>query len=160
MSDSKPSTPDKRKRRVYNTKGTFRQKIAIQKVIENGGNVSKAMREAGYSPQSAVNPSKLTESKTWEELMEQHFPDSKLSKVIDEGLEATRVISAVNTGKEANGATTDFVDVPDHAVRHKFTETALKLKKKFPSEKMQLLGENDGPIQIEITEALNTPDGQ
>lgn len=144
MSDTSSSKPKK----VYKTKGTLKQKKAIKIAVENGGNISRAMREAGYSPETASNPSKLTESKTWEELMEQHFPDSKISKVIDEGLQATRVISAVNTGKEASGATTDFVDVPDHAVRHKFAETALKLKNKFPAEKKEISGPEGKPVEI------------
>lgn len=32
-------------------------------MVENGGNASKAMRDAGYSPATAENPSKLTTSK-------------------------------------------------------------------------------------------------
>jgi len=37
----------------------------------------------------------------------------------------------MNTGKQASGATSDFIEVPDHAVRHKFVETALKMKGKL-----------------------------
>lgn len=44
---------------------TQRQKQAIQKVVENGGNVSRAMLEAGYSPTTAHTPSKLTRSKAF-----------------------------------------------------------------------------------------------
>ena len=42
---------------------TIRQKKALAKIVENGGNVSKAMVEAGYSPMTAKTPQKLTESK-------------------------------------------------------------------------------------------------
>ena len=40
-------------------------------MVENGGNVSKAMRVAGYSPATAHTPQKLTESKGFQHLCEQ-----------------------------------------------------------------------------------------
>lgn len=49
---------------------TAKQKKAIQKIVENHGNVSKAMREAGYADASAKNPKNLTESKGFKELCE------------------------------------------------------------------------------------------
>lgn len=118
--------------KVYNTKGTYRQKAAIKKLLETPGkSISSAMREAGYSPETASNPKDLTESKTWEQLMEDHFPDTKLSKVIDEGLEAKK-------GKD-----------PDHFIRHQFATTALKLRNKFPAEKHQIEG-GANPIQVNL----------
>ena len=50
----------------------------------------------------------------------------KLTEVLEEGLSANKVISAVNTGKQANGQTADFIEVPDLQVRHKYLETAAK----------------------------------
>lgn len=47
----------------YNTKPTLKQRRAVENLVENHGNVSKAMIEAGYSAVSAKNPSNLTESK-------------------------------------------------------------------------------------------------
>jgi len=55
---------------------TIKQKKALDKVVENGGNISKAMVDAGYSPETAHTPQKLTESKGWKELVEQYLPDS------------------------------------------------------------------------------------
>jgi hypothetical protein len=109
-------------------KPTVRQKKALSILAEKGGSISAAMREAGYSEVTSKTPGKLTESQGWEQLMEKYFPDDKLTKVIQEGLEANRVISAINTGKQASAAESDFIEVPDHAVRHKFVETSLKLK--------------------------------
>lgn len=57
---------------------TQRQKKAAKKVVENGGNVSKAMRDSGYSPKTAKTPKKLTESKSWEQLMDEFLPDKQL----------------------------------------------------------------------------------
>lgn len=50
---------------------TVKQRRAVEKLAENGGNVSAAMRAAGYSPISAATPKKLTESKGFYELCEQ-----------------------------------------------------------------------------------------
>lgn len=41
---------------------TDKQKRALNKMVENGGNVSKAMLGAGYSPNTAKTPQKLTDS--------------------------------------------------------------------------------------------------
>lgn len=46
------------------------QKKAVIKLVENGRSVSKAMRDAGYSKNTAVVPQKLTESKGFKELAE------------------------------------------------------------------------------------------
>jgi hypothetical protein len=51
---------------------TPKQKIALDKMVENGGNVSKAMVEAGYSQATAKTPQKLTESQGFRELCEQY----------------------------------------------------------------------------------------
>ncbi len=51
---------------------TSKQKKAINNIVENRGNVSKAMRDAGYSPNSAKNPSNLLDSKGFMELMDQY----------------------------------------------------------------------------------------
>ena len=110
---------------------TMKQIRAAKLAVENGGNISKAMREAGYKESTINNPSNLTKTKSWEQLLEEYAPDDFLTIKLKEGLDANRVISAVNTGKQASGATMDFIEVPDQAVRHKYLETALKLKRKL-----------------------------
>lgn len=90
------------------------------------------------------------------DLMEEGgITDTKLNKVLDEGLEANRVISAMNTGKQATGATADFIDVPDHAVRHKYLETALKLKKRL-KDRVDLTT-NDKELPTPIVQIKNVP---
>lgn len=51
---------------------TLKQKKAIENMVENGGNVSRAMMDAGYSPATAKTPQKLTESKGFVELKEEY----------------------------------------------------------------------------------------
>jgi hypothetical protein len=56
----------------------------------------------------------------------------ELLDVLKDGLKANKVISAqiINKSgdgmKQADSMTKDFIDVPDHATRHKFLETASK----------------------------------
>ena len=59
---------------------TIKQKLAASKLVENGGNIGKAMIDAGYSPTTAKTPQKLTKSKGWQELMQDYFPDEELVK--------------------------------------------------------------------------------
>lgn len=51
---------------------TKKQRLATTNLVENGGNASKAMRDAGYSPTTARTPSKLTSSKGFRQIMEQY----------------------------------------------------------------------------------------
>ena len=103
---------------------TTRQKLAVSKLVENGGNITKALKQADYSPNTIKTPSKVTKSKGFRELMEKMgISDEKLAKRLDEGLDATK---AVVMGVKSEDS---FVDIqPDFAIRHKYIETALKLK--------------------------------
>lgn len=60
---------------------TIKQKLAAKAVVGNGGNITKAMIEVGYSPNTANTPQKLTESDGWKELMKKHLADEKIAKV-------------------------------------------------------------------------------
>lgn len=103
---------------------TKKQLKAIDNLVGNGGNVTKAMVDAGYSEKTAHTPSKLTDSKAFNELMAEAITDQKLIKVIDEGLTATKTFAIDES----------LVETPDHATRHKFLETALKVKGAFKAE--------------------------
>jgi len=70
---------------------TVKQTTAAKKVVENGGNVSQAMIEAGYSPNTAHTPQKLTQSKGWDELMAEFLSDAELQEKHRELLNATKV---------------------------------------------------------------------
>ena len=50
---------------------TFKQKLALEKIIENRGNIGKAMLDVGYNETTAKNPKNLTESKGFQELCEE-----------------------------------------------------------------------------------------
>ncbi len=51
---------------------TLKQRKAVEGMVENGGNASRAMLEANYSPETAHTPSKLTKSKGFRELMAEY----------------------------------------------------------------------------------------
>lgn len=50
---------------------TLKQELALEKIVENGGNVSQAMRDVGYSENTARTPQKLTESRGFRTLCEE-----------------------------------------------------------------------------------------
>lgn len=60
---------------------TIKQKLVLQKIIENHGNISKSMREVGYTKATAKNPSNLTESKGMRELIEKFVSDQSLVSI-------------------------------------------------------------------------------
>lgn len=98
---------------------TQRQKKAIANLVENGGNVSKAMRDAGYSVETAKTPQKLTESVAFQTIAEQ-IPDDLLVKVHMQGLNA----KSFRYSPEG-----ELMQLDDFATRHKYLESAYKLKK-------------------------------
>jgi hypothetical protein len=50
---------------------TYKQQQTLNKIVENGGNVGQAMRDVGYSKNTAKTPQKLTESLGFIELCEE-----------------------------------------------------------------------------------------
>jgi len=98
---------------------TIKQKKALERVLENHGNVSKSMREAGYSPNTAKNPKLLTDSIGWNDMLREYLPDELLMKVQVEGLNATTIKSSFSEPDK---------EVKDFSVRHKYLDTAYKLK--------------------------------
>lgn len=87
----------------------------------------EAMIKAGYSPKTAEAPTlNLLGRDSWKALVEKYVPDKKLIKVLDEGLNASKEIVI--------GDNLTSIKSPDYAVRHKYLETGLKIKNKFPKE--------------------------
>ena len=66
---------------------TIKQKKAVDIMLENGGNVSRAMLEAGYTPATSKTPQKLTESDGFRELMELYLPDDMLLRALSDDIE-------------------------------------------------------------------------
>lgn len=71
---------------------TMRQRMAVDEIVANGGNVSEAMRRAGYSIATARTPQKLTESKSFQALLEKRLPERHLLKKHREFLDSKKII--------------------------------------------------------------------
>ena len=101
----------------------LRIRKVFKKVLESGGKgIGKAMIEEGYSKVSALTPNKVTETKSWEMLMEEYLPDELLNKVALEGLNATQIKTSFTEPDKK---------VPDYGVRQRYLETILKMKGKL-----------------------------
>jgi hypothetical protein len=74
---------------VLNNMPTMKQKQAIKKVVENGGIVSKAMIDVGYSPNTAKTPSKLTDSKYFRQALAKLDDSKYLDRLDDFAMDAT-----------------------------------------------------------------------
>lgn len=66
---------------------TERQKKAVEALVGTGGNVTRAMLEAGYSVNTANTPQKLTESDGYRELMDAYLPDDMLLRALADDIE-------------------------------------------------------------------------
>jgi len=112
--------------------------IQTFKKVVKGGSISRSMRESGYSEATSQSTDRLTNTQGWKYLMEKHLSDEKLAQVHDEGLKATK------TYKSGEETITD----PDYAVRHKYLDTAYKIKNKYPTGQegntFNILVYNDG----------------
>ncbi len=70
---------------------TVKQEKAAENLVGNGGNVTKAMVDAGYSVATANTPQKLTESKGFQALLDEKLADDKLVEVHDQLLKSKRL---------------------------------------------------------------------
>lgn len=96
---SNPQDQKKPKLRKF-TKPTVavKHKKVLDLMVENGGNVSKAIRDSGlYSPSQAKHPEKILDSKTWNEVVEDALSDSVLMEKHKELLNSTRIDHMVFT---------------------------------------------------------------
>jgi phage terminase small subunit len=130
---------------------TGKQAKALQNVVGNGGNVKQAMLDAGYSPNTANTPSKLTNSPTFKKALK--TANQKLAikydltmdeayKIIAEAKGAKRLI--VHNGSNANEGWTE--EVPDYTTRLKVASMIMKIHE---------LSQNDQPAN-ELTPGLTS----
>lgn len=128
-------------------KPTIKQTIAYTKALENGGNISKAMLEAGYTKSMSENPQKLTDSLGWKELMNKYWSDKLIAKTIKNNMKATK--------KEVIAGKVEIVQ--DRASQLKAVEIALKAKGRYIESATQV---NLDGLKIEIAEPVWTEDNE
>lgn len=164
-----PNKPTKRK-------PTIKQKGAFKKTMENHGNVSKAMKEIGYAPNSAKNPQTLTNSLGWEELLEKYLPDSELGRTHRDLLKACSIDHRTFPPKMSNKGIKETIEsisgctliriaegelakhayfwTPDGQSRKSGLDMAYKLKGKYAAQKIKFADDNDDLSDEELAEEL------
>jgi len=156
---------------------TIKQKRAAKKIVENGGNVSKGMRDAGYSKETAKSPKKLTESRGWEELMKKYISDDDISKAHGELLRASQIDHYVFPKSEKDEVIKKLIEsipgcklmkvriaqqwkrayfwTPDNHSRKDAIDMAYKLKGKYTPQKMKFMDDLENFDDDEIENEIN-----
>jgi hypothetical protein len=137
------------------------------KAYSKTGNLAEGARAAGSKAKDSHSLSQVgyqmlkSIELSIDELLElKGLSDNKLLKVLEDGLNATKVISCNvmmkghsdeggDKMKDADSMTKDFIDVDDYPTRHKYLETALKLKGHM-KDKVELGGKDGGPINLVV----------
>jgi hypothetical protein len=130
---------------------TLKQRKWIKEYLACGNAKKAALKVYDCTAQSAgqIGYENLNKLDYTEFLEAAGITDNLLQKKIMEGLDANKTVSAVKTSREAGVDSTDFIDVPDFLARHKYLETALKLKKRLVDRK-EFTGKDGEPIQYQI----------
>ena len=83
--------------------------MALKKIVENRGNVSKALREVGYSTNYSKNPDQFTKTKTFQALIDEYLPDELITKTHRELMTAGEIqhycfpkLKEINKNKKSN----------------------------------------------------------
>lgn len=138
---------------------TLKQRKWIKVYLETG-NASKAAMQIydckDRNSAAQIGFENLRKLNYEDFLEEAGITDELLQKKIMEGLESTRTVSAVKTSKDATAESTDFIDVPDFMARHKYLETALKLKKRL-IERADLTSNGEKITGVVVLPELNKP---
>jgi len=137
---------------------TLKQRKWLKLYLELGNATEAAMQVYDCKDRDvakSIGWENLTKLDFSDFLEEAGITDKLLQQKIMEGLDATRTVSAINTSKNATAQSTDFVDVPDFLARHKYLETALKLKRKLIERTDITTGGKPIPILGGITKNEN-----
>ncbi len=121
-----------------------RQKLAVKYMAE-GMTEEKALLKAGYSA-SYARSGNIKIRTGFNDLLEKNLPDAMLFKVHKEGLGASKKVFKNNN---ESGEVELVGEEPDYSTRHKYLDSAYKIKGKYPKE-----GTNVA-IQINISKILD-----
>lgn len=163
-----------------------KQQMAIQIYMENRGiSIGEAMRRAGYTESSAKNPKNLTNSASWQQMMDTYLPDIELMAKHNDLLKAKKLEKAefpkyvtqemireilleagcTPRNYESNPMTDNIMVwywAPDHRAQASALDLAYKLKGKL-TNKVEHSGNVDGLFgsdALTITVVENAGDGQ
>jgi len=115
--------------------------------IENGGNMTQAMKAGGYTESSAKKAYRLSNSDTWKELCDRFFPDESLAMVHKKFLEKKEGF----VYRHKNGQVEYIKTDQPHTDALKALEIAYKLKGYFKTEQ-----KDSGVIRmVEVFDAIH-----
>ena len=125
-------------------KNSKKQYELVKEILNNPKQPLKiALTKIGYSKSTINNPSRVLKKASFIELMERvGLTDNFLAKKVKEGFGSNK---PVVIDKE-------IVDYPDNIARHKYLETALKVKKHLTPDTQIAIQAND--YKVIITEDL------
>jgi len=114
---------------------TAKQKKAFKEIVENSRNKGEALRMAGYSEATAIKPTQVTNSKGWQELLDEYMPEDELAKLHAEGLRSSEL-----------------------PIRHRYLDTAYKLRGSYAPDKQQIQVEDvtDESVLDELLDKLDS----
>lgn len=79
------------KQKEYKIKPKDRHKKVFDNLAENGGNKGEAILDAGYSKVTSETPTKVIESKGFQQLVNERLSDDKLTNTHEALLQSTRL---------------------------------------------------------------------
>ena len=109
---------------------TIKQKLVFKEVVR-GSTIKSAMVKAGYSKETSKRTNKVTRTKGWQELLEQHLPDSVLAKKHRELLNKREIKYTYVDGKKEG----ELTDQPETQAVSKALDMAYRLKGRYEDEK-------------------------
>jgi len=139
---------------------TIKQKLVATKLVGTGGNISQAMREAGYKEGTINTPQKVTESKGFQQLMTKILPenlvlkthkqlltagelksfvfsnsltDDEIKKVVEK-IKGAKLIKIQRNSQNAHA----YFTAPDYHSRKDGVDMAYKLGGKYSAEKIDV----------------------
>ena len=136
-----------------------KQKKFVKEYIKNGGNATQAVLDAQYKPNNkntagSIGSENLKKPKIQKALksIADSLPDEDLIKVHKEGLKASKEVWKNNN---ESGEIEKVSEEPDYSTRHKYLDSAYKLKGSYAAEKKDITsnGENIVPILVKFIDA-------
>ena len=142
-----------------------RQLIAVKKITEivrkskgqKSITLGKILRESGYSDSMSLQPSRIVQSKSFQELLNEYLPDDLITEVHGDALQAAKLDHYVFPAKEDDEVIKETVEsvkgaklvkirknlqwkrayfwIPDNQSRMKAIAEAYKVKGSYPAEK-------------------------
>lgn len=95
---------------------------------KNNGNISKSMREAGFSTATSKNPGFLTKSRGWKQMLDKYVSENLLAQTHNNALKANKLF-VIDKEKHYE---------PDHDARIRALDLGYKLRGKYAPEQIEL----------------------